>query len=745
MSRAGRIARRSFLVGSVAIAGGAAFGAWFIGREAPNPLRPGAGEAALGPFVLVTREGVTLITPRAEMGQGTQTTLAALIAEELDLAWQEVRIDHGPAARAYYNAALLAEGLPGKGYDRSDAMHALGEWLGQAGKIFDLQVTGGSTAMRDAYVKYRLAGAAAREALKAAAARRLGVDAATLSTEAGRVIAPDGTAIPYGELAEAAAAERLRAPDLRPASEWRLLGRALPRLDMPAKSTGRAVFSLDVRPEGLKFAAIRANPMRAGMVSFDPAPALALPGVERVVDLGDAVAVVASNTWFAMQGAEALAVEWEGAPYPPDTGSILARIEAAFESDPNSTLRDDGDAAALPAGATEVAADYAVPYLAHAAMEPLNATALLQGDRLTIWTGTQGPMFAKKVGAAETGLAPENVDVVTTLMGGAFGRRGEVDFPRYAARLAAAMPGTPVQLVWSRSEDMRQDFYRPAALARMRGAVADGRAVMLDAQVATQSAAQQGMKRWTGLAMGGPDKGAVDALFNAPYRIANHRVRGYLADLAVPVGFWRSVGASHNAFFQECFMDELAAAAGRDPIDFRLAHMEDEFPEGAAVLRAVRELSGWDAPKAPGTGRGVAFCYSFGTSVAMVVEVREAGGRIRLDRVAIACDPGPALDPGIIEAQMVGGAIYGLSAALDEAITFAGGAAEQENFPDYDALRMSGTPAFAVRILSAQPHVGGVGEPGTPPAAPALANALFDLTGQRARRLPLRPDFPTLT
>ncbi len=744
MSRAGRIARRTFLVGSVAIAGGAAFGAWFISREAPNPLRPGPGEAALTPFVLITREGVTLITPRAEMGQGTQTTLAALLAEELDLAWEDVRIDHGPAARAYYNAALLGEGLPGKGYDRSDAMHAIGAWLGQAGKLFDLQVTGGSTAMRDAFVKYRLAGATAREALKAAAARRLGVAADTLRTEAGRVIAPDGTAIPYADLAEDAAREPLRAPDLRPASEWRLLGRSLPRLDMAAKSTGRAMFALDVRPEGLKFAAIRANPQRAGMVAFDPAPALALPGVEQVVDLGDAVAVVASNTWFAMQGAAALAPEWEAAPYPADTAAILARIEAAFATEPNTTLRDEGDAGTLPAGATEVVAEYAVPYLAHAAMEPLNATAHLQDGRLTLWTGTQGPMFAKKVCAEETGLPPENVEVVTTLMGGAFGRRGEVDFARYTARLAAAMPGTPVQLVWSREEDMRQDFYRPAALARMRGAVADGRAVMLDAQVATQSAAQQGMQRWMGFAPGGPDKGAVDALFNAPYRIANHRVRGYLADLAVPVGFWRSVGASHNAFFQECFMDELAAAAGRDPLDFRLDHMAAEFPEGAAVLQAVRELSGWDTPKPEGTGRGVAFCYSFGTAVAMVIEVRDTGGRIRLDRVSIACDAGPALDPGIIEAQMVGGAIYGLSAALDEEITFAGGAAEQGNFFDYDALRMSGTPAFAVRILSGQRHIGGVGEPGTPPAAPALANALHDLTGQRARRLPLRPDFPAL-
>jgi isoquinoline 1-oxidoreductase beta subunit len=319
-----------------------------------------------------------------------------------------------------------------------------------------------------------------------------------------------------------------------------------------------------------------------------------------------------------------------------------------------------------------------------------------------------------------------------------------MDFSVYATQVAVAMQGTPVQLSWSREEDMRHDFYRPGAMARMRGAVQDGTAVLLDARVAAQSTTQQAMGRWLGITPGGPDKGHVDGLFNAPYAIPNHRVRGYLADLDVPVGFWRSVGASFNAFFQDCFMDEMAHAAGADPLAFRLALMRDEYPAGAAVLEAVRDMSGWGKPKRPGAGCGVGFSYSFGTPVAQVVEVVDEDGTIRISRVWIAADVGTALDPGIIEAQMIGGCIYGLSAAVNEEITFADGEVEQFNFPDYDALRMHNTPAFEVRILENNPHLGGVGEPGTPPAAPALANALFDLTGQRARALPLSRQFDLL-
>lgn len=745
MSRIGKIARRSFLIGSVAIVGGAAFGAWVLGRDAPNPLRPGPGEAALTPFVLITAEGVTLITPRAEMGQGVQTTLAALLAEELDLAWEEIRIDHGPPAQAYFNGALLAEALPGKGFDRGDFMHALGEYLGRAGRVLNMQVTGGSTAMIDAYEKYRLAGAAAREALKAAAAARLGVAVDRLTTADGHVIAPDGTRLPYTDLAAAAAEQELRAPDLRPPEQWRYLGRTMPRLDGVAKSTGTETYAIDIRLPGMRFAALRANPMRAPMRGFDDRAARAMPGVEHVIGLGDAVAVVANTTWAAQQALAKVEIDWVPATYPATTDAIFERITAAFDARPNTTLRDEGRPDTLPPGATEVRAEYRVPYLAHATMEPMNATAHLSDGRLTVWSGNQAPIFTRRACARAAGLPEDRVEIITTPMGGGFGRRGELDFSVYAARLAAALPDTPVQLCWSREEDMQHDFYRPGALARMRGAVRDGAPVLLDAAVAAQSTSHQALQRWMGMGGLGPDKGHVDAIFNAPYAIPNHRVRGHLAQMDLPVGFWRSVGASFNAFFQESFMDEMAHAAGADPLTFRLQAMREIYPDGARVLETLRDISGWDAPRAPGTGRGVAFCYSFGTPVAQMVEVVEDTGRIRIARVWIVADVGTALDPGNIEAQLTGGCIYGLSAAVMEEITFNEGRAEQTNFDSYDALRIHNTPEFEVRILQHQRHMGGVGEPGTPPAAPALANALFDLTGRRARELPLIRQFDLLT
>jgi len=446
-----------------------------VGRPAANPLRPGAGEAALTPFVMITQDGVTLITPRAEMGQGTQTTLAALIAEELDVAWQDIRIMHGPPAAAYYNGALMGEAIPGKGYDQSDFMHGLAETIGKVGKVFEMQVTGGSTAMKDGYDRLRIAGATAREALKSAAAARLEVDVAQLRTENGAVITPDGTAIPYADLATEAAQVDLRAPDLRDPSEWKYLGQSMPRLDMVEKATGTATFGIDVRPEGLMFAALRINPRRAGMVSFDASAAETMPGVERVVDLGTGIAVVGRNTWLAQQAADAVEIEWEAAPYPADTAAIFDRIAAAFDTGANSTMRNDGDADTL--------ANYSLPYLAHATMEPMNATALYTGDTLTVWCGNQAPTFTRDHCARAAGLDPDQVEVITTYLGGGFGRRGEMDFSTYAAQLAVAMQGTPVQLTWSREEDMRHDFYRPGAMARMRGAVQDGRAVLLDAQV----------------------------------------------------------------------------------------------------------------------------------------------------------------------------------------------------------------------------------------------------------------------
>lgn len=745
MSRLGTIVRRTFLIGSAAIVGGVAFGVYQVRRPAANPLEPGDGEAALNPFVLIDQQGVTLISPRAEMGQGVHTTWAALIAEELDVDLADVRVMHGPAAKAYYNSAMIGDALPNKGYDISDFQHGVGEALGQLGKLLSLQVTGGSTSMKDGFVRMREAGATARETLKEAAAAQLGVDRAQLSTEKGHVIAPDGTKIPYTALAEAAAQIDPPRVTLRDPGDWRLLGRTQPRVDMVSKSTGTAEFAVDVRLPGMKFAALRMNPRIGGaMVSFDASAAEGMAGVEKVIDLGGGIAVVANNTWLAQQAADAVEIEWGAAPYPADTDAIFAQIETAFAEKPNSTLRDDGDADTMPDGAQEVTAEYRLPYLAHATMEPQNATALYTGDQLEIWCGNQSPTFQQTTCANLAGLEPENVTIHTTLMGGGFGRRGELDFAGYATRVALEMPGTPVQLTWSREEDMTHDYYRPGAIARFRGGVKDGKAVLMDGQIAAQSAVQQAMTRLTGMGAAGPDKVHVEGAFNQPFAIPNYRIRGHLTEMALPVGFWRAVGNSFNGFFHDTFLDEMAHAAGRDPLEFRLEMMRSEHAPSAGCLEAVAEMSGWSGQTPDGVGRGVAFTYSFGTPVAQVIEVVDEDGTIRINRAWIACDMGLALDPGNIEAQMVGGMIYGLSAACFGEITFADGAVEQLNFPDYDAIRMHTAPRTEVRILETNPHMGGAGEPGTPPSMPALGNAIFDLTGERARTLPLHHQFDIL-
>ncbi|EEE36218.1 Aldehyde oxidase and xanthine dehydrogenase, molybdopterin binding domain protein [Rhodobacteraceae bacterium KLH11] len=745
MASIGKILRRTFLIGSAAIVGGVAFGAYYVTRPAANPLKPGKGETALSPFVLIDQQGVTLFAPRAEMGQGVMTTWAALIAEELDVELDAIRILHGPAAAAYYNSALVGEGLPNKGYDISNFQHNLGEALGVLGKPLSLQVTGGSTSMKDGFERMRMAGATARETLKQAAADRLGVDRAQLKTENGTVIAPDGTRLPYADLAEAAGRIEPPEAELRDPSQWRLLGRSLPRVDILGKSTGTAEFGIDVRPEGLKFASVRMNPKLGGQMNgFDASTAETMPGVEKIVDLGTGVAVIASNTWLAIQAVEAIDVDWGDAPYPPDTAALFDRIAKAFDDAPNSTMRDDGDVDVMPEGATELIAEYAVPYLAHATMEPMNATALYSGNTLDLWCGNQAPTLIQLRVANTAGLETEAVEVHTTYLGGGFGRRGELDFSEIATKVAMAMPGTPIQTTWSREEDMRHDFYRPSAMARMRGAVKDGKAVLIDGKVASQSPTQQAVTRYTGLPGGGPDKVLVEGFFNQPYAVPNYRMSGYISDLAVPVGFWRSVGNSHNGFFHETFMDEMAHAAGRDPLEFRLELARPEFAPAAGCLDAVKEMSGWTGKTPDGVGRGVAMTYSFGTPVAQVIEVVDQDGTIRINKAWIACDVGLALDPGTVEAQMIGGMIYGLSAAVMGEITFADGEVEQYNFPDYDALRMHNVPVTEVRVLETNKYLGGVGEPGTPPSMPALGNALFDLTGTRARSLPLNTQFDLL-
>ena len=732
MSKLGKIARRTFLFGTVAIVGGVAFGAYKVNQDYPNPFEGDPDKITLNPFLFVDQTGITLIAPRAEMGQGTHTTWAALIAEELDVDLDQVNVIHGPAAKAYYNSALMEAALPFLDYKVKGFQHGMRSFVGDISKLLGTQTTGGSTAMKDGFDRMREIGASARETFKQAAAERWGLKRSELVTARGVVTAPDGSSLSYEELAEEAA--RIDPPrvDLRPRSEWRLLGKTQPRVDMLGKATGAAEFGADVRLDGMKFATVRMNPRRTGMKQYDATAAQTMPGIEKIVDLGDGIAVIASNTWLAMQAANAVEIEWEKAEYA-DTDVQFAQLKATFADEPNATPRDEGDVEQEFDG-TLVQAEYNVPALAHATMEPMNATALYTADSLTVWSGNQAPGSVQSACANVVGLDPENVEVITPYLGGGFGRRAETDFSVLAAKVAKAMPGVPVKTTWSREEDMRHDKYRPPALARFKGVVKDGQAVMLDGQLASQ----------TVLPIPGPNRENVTGSFDQPYGIPNYRMRGYLADLGLPVGFWRSVGASSNGFVFESFIDEMAHAAGRDPLEFRLELIRREHEPSAKLLETVREMSGWTGQTPEGIGRGVAFTYSFGTPVAEAIEVQDTGSGIKITNCWIAVDPGIALDPGNIEAQMVGGAIYGLSAAAYGEITFADGEVEQFNFPDYDALRMHTAPNFEVRILENNRYMGGIGEPGTPPAAPALANALFDLTGIRARELPLMKTFDLL-
>jgi len=743
MTRAKKLTRRAFIVSSALVAGGAAFGIYTAKRELPNPL----GEdfsAALNPFVVIGEE-ITLIVPRAEMGQGVSTTLAALIAEELDVDWEQIRVIHGPAAQAYYNGAIIEGSFPVPSWKRSGWVNTVAEATEVIPKALGLQVTGGSSSTRDGFTRMRAAGAAARIALLQAAAEREGSPDG-LTTRGGAVIRADGTALPYADLAERAAQMDIGEITLRPARDWRLLGRSLPRTDMVAKVTGTARFGLDTRLEGMRFATLRQPPeFGTTLEDLDPAPALAISGVEAVHRIGDGFAVVAAHTWAALQGAEALSPVWTKGKALDDE-QIWAALETALDGSANLTVSpstaEPVAGQAPDATATSVSADYRLPYLAHATMEPMNATAWLQGDRLEIWAGVQGPMRAQAV--AKTASGAREVRIHTTYLGGGFGRRIESDYVRAAAELAAKMPEVPVQLMWSREEDMTQDAYRPAALARASATVrraSDGtaRATETSIQLAAQSVTRAAAGRMLGLPLGiGPDHAHLDGIANQPYALGDFSVSGYLVDLPVPVGFWRSVGHSIGAFVMESFIDELAAAGGVDPLAFRLAHMVD--PASKAVLEACAARFGWAtrAQGAPKTkGQGVAFCHSFGTPVAQMIEVENRDGRIALTRAVIACDPGIALDPSIIEAQMSGAMIYGLSAAIHGAITLQGGSVVEQNFPDYEAVRMESCPPIEVEILTSRDTPQGVGEPGTPPAAPALANAIFDLTGQRFRSLPL--------
>jgi isoquinoline 1-oxidoreductase beta subunit len=642
----------------------------------------------------------------SEMGQGVMTAIPMLLAEELDADWSKVRSEHAPVAKAFINP------------------------------LFGTQATGGSTAIRGYWQTVRTAGATARELLVEAAAKTWQVPASSCRTENGAVIhKPTGRKLAYGALVDTAAT--LPAPAtafLKDPKEFRLIGKALPRLDTPAKTNGSAQFGLDVRQPGMLTAVVARCPVFGGTLKrFDAAGAKRIRGVRDVVKIDSGVAVLADDFWAAKRGRDALDLEWNEGPHAAVTSaSIRADFERALAQ--GIAVRSEGDVAKALQGGRKFEAVYEVPYLAHACMEPMNCTAHVRADGADVWVGTQGQTGAQSTTARLTGLPPEKIRVHTQFLGGGFGRRGEQDFVSEAVQLAKHA-GKPVKVVWTREDDMQHDFYRPATVNRF-AAVLDKNGLPLAwrHEIAGPSIFA---RVFPDRAKDGKDFTSTEGAANLPYGIPNIEVRYAMTNPAVPVGFWRSVGSSQNAFVTECFLDELAAAARRDPYELR-RQLLARHPRHKGVLELAATRAGWGKKLPAGRHRGIAVAESFGSYTAQVAEVSIERGKVRVHRVVCAIDCGMYVNPGIIEAQMESGIVYGLTAALKGEITIDKGRVQQGNFNDYPLLAIDEMPAVEVHIVKSSEAPGGVGEPGTPPIAPAVANAVFAATGKPVRRLPIR-------
>jgi isoquinoline 1-oxidoreductase beta subunit len=755
------ISRRTIIVSG--LTAGAGLAVWSVARyldDGDARARFAAttpGSTALNAWVKIDAHGGVICgVHRAEMGQGVSTALPMLIAEELDVEWAQVRFEFTPVDRDYFNFGVMQRGQP-LGDTEGRPLAALGERLVRGGfHALGLSMTISSSSVVDAWDSVREAAATARALLVAAAAERFGVAPEALQTARGEVFDPaSGRRAGYGELAAAAA--RLRLDTVarpKPLDRLRLLGTSPPRLDIPAKITGSALFGSDIRRPDMLFATVRHSPLTGTRIAAidNLSEVASLPGVAGVVRLGrHAVAVVARDTWTALRAAARLSLLAEPVDsVAPDTGAVLDAWRAALDGTDAVVLREQGDApAALAQAATVVAADYELPFLAHLCMEPMSCTALVEAGAVTVWAPTQAPSLARDTAAQVAGVAADAVTVHSTYLGGGFGRRAEMDFVAHAVGVAAQFPGRPVSLVYSREEDVRADMYRPAAVARVRAALAPaGRLQALDYTLVSQSVTASYFTR-TPTPRGGnarKDKSALSGAIELVYpSVPALRFAFAARDPGIPAGFWRSVGNSHNAFIVESFMDELAAAAGQDPVAFRLAHLEGR-PAHQAVLREVAARAGWATPLPPGHGRGVALVESHDSIVAQVLEVAVAPGApldtLRVARVVCVIDPRIAIHPDGIAAQMEGAIIDGLSAALFGQVSVRGGDIEQRNFDDCRWLRMDQVPRVEVHLLPQGGRPGGVGEPGLPPVAPALANAICAATGQRIRRLPVLQSRP---
>ena len=693
------LSRRDFL------RAGAAAGSLLVAIR-PARLAGAAATGGLSPNALleVTAAGDAVVwLPRSEMGQGIWTGMPMMVAEELAIDWARVTVRQADLDPKYGN-----------------------------------QTTGGSASVRRNWAAFRRAGAQAREMLVAEAAARWGVAAAECRAARGEVThAPSGRRAAYGELVAGAATRPVpAAPRLTEPGEFTLIGTSPPRLEIPARVTGGARYGLDVRLPGMLFATLLKAPDYGGTLRrVDAAAARAVPGVRRIVELGDAVAVVAETTWAAMEGRRRLEAEFAPGPRASLSSGEIERMMRDRARSTGAIGRNDGDApAALGGAARLVEAAYDLPFLAHVALEPMNCTARVAGGACTLWAPTQNPQRAREDVARALGVAPERVAVHVTLLGGGFGRRLMADYAVDAARVAQALDGAPVQVLWPRDEDVAHDWYRPVSHHRLAAALdSRGRPVAWFHRFAAPSIVGQ---QWPERVRNGYDPGAFDGADAIPYAIPNVRVEYGMLNTPVPVGWWRSVYASQHAFANESFVDELAGAAGQDPVAFRLALLADR-PRERAVLELAARHAGWGTPLPAGRARGVALHTSFESHVAEVAEVSLEGGAVRVHRVVAAVDCGIAVHPNAVRAQVEGAIMDGLGAALFGEVTIEGGRAVERNFDRYRLLRLPEAPAVEVHLVPSREAPGGVGEPGLPPVAPAVANALAALTGERLRRLPI--------
>ena len=704
--------RRDFLQVTGAIGAGLVIGFRIPDRYGAVPFAPNAW------LQIGTDDVVRLTIDKSEMGEGNHTALAMLIAEELDADWTKVKVGPLPENPAGWSRRMS---------------------------------TGGSTSVRTSWDILRKAGATARAMLMTAAAQTWGADPAACSTANG-VVSHTGTShrLTYGALAAKAAALPVPAnPPLKDPKDFRLLGKPTHRLDTPSKVNGTAQFGIDVRMPGMLVASIERSPVFGGKVkSFDATRTKAMPGVRHVVQLestswlgtGGAwgvgtesgVAVVADTYWQALEGRRALQITWDEGPNAALT-DIPGRL-ASLATQAGVSARKDGDAsAALAAAAKKIDAVYEVPFLHHATMEPMNCTAHVRADGCDVWAPTQNQTRAQEVAAEAAGLSKEKVRIHTTLLGGGFGRRLESDFVAEAVRISKAV-NAPVKVIWTREDDTKHGFYRPATYNRL--------AAGLDAQnkpVAwTHHIVAPPILLKFGPLQNGIDSTLIDGASDMPYTVPNVFVDQVAADMpGIPMGFWRSVGASQNAFVVESFMDELAVAAGRDPYEFRRELLQAK-PRHLRTLELAATKAGWGTPLPAGRGRGIAVAEWEPTTCAEVAEVSVApDGTVRVHRVVCAVDCGPVVNPDTIAAQMQGGVVFGLSAALYGEITIENGRVKQGNFNDYQVLRMPEMPVVEVHIVPSTDAIGGIGEPSVPPTAPAVCNAIFAATGKRIRRLPI--------